>query len=391
MAALAALAVAAVAAVDAWALRKPVTVARRAPASLSRGVAAPLVVTAGHDTAGRVDLRQPAPPDLTVTPADGADLLEATVTAHRRGHHRLAPVATRAVGPLGLAARYRPAGEEETLVVYPDLVAARRIATAVRRGRFRDPGKRTRGPLGLGTDFESIRDYQPDDDIRRVNWRATARVGRPMSNQYRVEQDRDVVCVVDAGRLMAAPVGAITRVDAAVDAVAAVAAVADVVGDRCGVLAFAGTVTRRLAPRRGGAHAVVQAIFDLEPQPEESDYELAFRSVQRMKRALVLVFTDLLDPAAAASLVAATPIVARKHAVVVATATDPDVERFLAEPPIDPMEVYRMAVALDVEQASRLAAGRIRQAGAEVLSVPPRLLGEACVGAYLAAKRRARL
>src|SRR5437764_1031252 len=79
------------------------------------------------------------------------------------------------------------------------------LALAVRQGRFRDAGQRSRGPLGLGLEFESVRDYLPDDDIRQVNWRATARLGRPMSNQHRVEQDRDVLCVVDAGRLMGAP------------------------------------------------------------------------------------------------------------------------------------------------------------------------------------------
>ena len=97
------------------------------------------------------------------------------------------------------------AGEAHELLVYPDLPAARRLALAVRPGRFRESGERSRGPLGLGTEFESIRDYLPDDDIRQVNWPATVRMGRPMSNQYRVEQDRDVICVLDCGRLMAAP------------------------------------------------------------------------------------------------------------------------------------------------------------------------------------------
>ena len=93
------------------------------------------------------------------------------------------------------------------MLVYPDVSAARRLVIALRRGRFREPGLRTRGPLGLGTDFESIRDYLPDDDVRQINWIATSRVGRPMSNEYRIEQDRDVVCLLDAGRLMAAPLG----------------------------------------------------------------------------------------------------------------------------------------------------------------------------------------
>ena len=152
------------------------------------------------------------------------------------------------------------------MLVYPDLPAARRLALSVRQGRFRDQGRLTRGPLGLGTDFESIRDYSPDDDARQINWRATDRLGRPMSNQFRVEQDREVMLLIDAGRLMGAPLEDRTRLDAAVDAAVTVALVADVVGDRCGVVAFDDGIRRRLPPRRAGGDAVVRALFDLEPR-----------------------------------------------------------------------------------------------------------------------------
>ena len=145
-----------------------------------------------------------------------------------------------------------------TALVYPDVYAAQRVVVALRRGRFRDPGLRTRGPLGLGTDFESIRDYQPDDDVRQINWTASSRTGRPMSNVYRIEQDRDVVCLLDAGRLMSAPLDATsTRLDACVDAVTMVALVADELGDRCGVTVFDAEIRKRLgaaAQRRPGRH-----------------------------------------------------------------------------------------------------------------------------------------
>ena len=89
---------------------------------------------------------------------------------------RSQPVALRSEGPLGLGRwRHEGAGEHE-VTVYPDVPAARRLALAVRQGRFRSAGRLTRGPLGLGTEFESIRDYEPDDDIRQVNWRATERM-----------------------------------------------------------------------------------------------------------------------------------------------------------------------------------------------------------------------
>ena len=155
---------------------------------------------------GRVRLRQPSPPDLALEPARGGRHARRHAHAaaprppHARRRRRCAPRAR-----CGSAAGTTSAASEHEVLVYPDLPAARRLALAVRQGRFREPGRLTRGPLGLGTDFESIRDYSPDDDVRQINWRATDRIGRPMSNQFRVEQDREVMLLIDAGRLMAAP------------------------------------------------------------------------------------------------------------------------------------------------------------------------------------------
>ena len=377
--------------VDSVLARRPPRLSRSVPPVLVRGVASPLVVTAGGGAPARVRVRQPAVPDLTIEPPEADGRLEAVVTARRRGRHRLPPVAARRVGPLGLGS-WQFAGSRDTqIVVYPDVPAARRIVTALRRGRFRDPGLLARGPLGLGTEFEAIRDYQADDDIRQVNWAATSRTGRPMSNQYRIEQDRDVVCLLDSGRLMSAPIGDRTRLDAALDALAAVVLVADELGDRCGVIAFDAEIRRRVATGRRNSDAVIGAVFDLEPRAIDSDYEVAFRSVGSSKRALVVVFTDLLDEAAARSLVTAVPIIARRHAVVVASVIDPDVDRAVKAPPIDRGDVYRAAVALELIDGRKRVVAELRRAGAEVVEVAPEHLAAACVRAYLHLKSRARI
>src|SRR5215813_10140167 len=342
---------AAVALVDAVVSRPRPVVHRHVPGALARGVATSLTLDADRTGAGTLRLRQPLVPDIAVEPAEADGRLDARVRAGRRGRHVLPSPATRVRGPLGLAAWYRRGGDPAEVLVYPDLLAAWRLVLAVRQGRFRDPGRLTRGPLGLGTDFESIRDYLPDDDIRQVNWRATARLGRPMSNQYRVEQDRDVVCLLDTGRLMAAPLGDRTRLDTTVDAATAVALVADEVGDRAGVIAFDAQLRRRLPPARGGGDAVVRAVFDVDPTMVDSDYELAFRAVGTGKRAFVLVLTDLLEEAAAQPLVEAMPVVARRHAVVVASVADPDLQQLVHAPPQSPADAYAAAVALDVLDA----------------------------------------
>jgi uncharacterized protein (DUF58 family) len=393
---------------------------RRITTTLARGVPASLVIETSDADSGsfsddavarRVELRQAQPPDFTITPATAWGRLDARVVAHRRGAHELPPVAARRRGPLGLGSCNFDAERGGEVLVYPNVFAAQRLVIALRRGRFRDPGLRTRGPLGLGTEFESVRDYLPDDDVRQINWQATARVGRPMSNQYRIEQDRDVVCLLDTGRLMAAPLVIapvvtrpsvtgehehtdaqhITRLDAAVDAITMVAFVADELGDRCGVTVYDAEIRRRLAPRRAGGKAVVRTILDAEPSLVDSDHDLAFRAVGGVKRALIVVCTDLVDEAAARSLLDAVPVLARRHAVVIASVRDPDLDAALSTSPETPRDVYSAAVALDVLDGRARVIERLRHLGATVIEAPPVLLGEACVRAYLQLKSRARL
>lgn len=378
--------------VDIAIARHRLRVRRTVPRTLSRGVPARLLVETDADRPGRIEVRQAQPADVRIEPSVGRGVLDATVVAHRRGAALLPPVTARCRGPLGLG-RWTFSGEgEASLLVYPDVAAAQRIVIALRRGQFRDPGLRARGPLGLGTDFESIRDYLPDDDARQINWTASERVGRPMSNVYRIEQDRDVVCLLDAGRLMTAPLDErTTRLDAAVDAVTMVALVADELGDRCGVTVFDAELRSQLRPRRNGGRAVVRTILDAEPTAVDSDYDLAFRTASAGKRSLILVFTDLVDAAAARSLVASVPVLTRRHAVIVASARDPDLDAALRRAPTVPHDVYASAVAIDVLDERRRVATRLEHAGARVVEVPAAALGEACVRAYLRLKARARL
>jgi uncharacterized protein (DUF58 family) len=379
--ALLALALVAAVVVDARAARRRPTVTRDAPEVLSRGVPGPLKISATPAAGGRIRTRQPVPPNVLITPD--------SITALRRGRHVLPAVATRSTGPLGLARWDHEATSEAEVRVFPDLHTARRLALAVARGRFRDQGNVARGPLGLGTEFELIRDYVPDDDVRQVNWRATARLGRPMSNQYRLEQDRDLILLVDAGRLSMAPLGPATVLDAELDAAAALAFVADELGDRIGVFAFDEDVRVAIGPQRKGGQTVVRAVFDLEASSSDSDFELAFRRAEGHKRALVVVLCDLLEEAAARPLVQAVPVLTRRHAVVVASPSDPALEAIAATAGHDRLSEARAIVARDVLAARARAAAQVRAAGARVIEAPPERLPATLVATYLRAKSRA--
>lgn len=378
--------------VDAWVIRRPPVIHREAPSSLALGVPGREVVEVEAPGGVGVRVRQAVPGDLDVEPAqiDGRRF-EAAIVARRRGHHRLPPAAVRMRGPLGLAAWVHEPGEEAAIHVYPDLPAAQRAAARARRSRYRDPGWRGRGPLGLGTEFEAVREYSPDDDIRQVNWRASARLGRPMSNDYRLEQDRDVICALDAGRLMQAPLGDRTRLDAAVDACAALAAVADETGDRFGALAFDTTERVWVPPARAGGRPALEALYDLEPSGLDSDYARAFAGLERSKRALLFLFTDLVEEVAARPLIAAIPVLARRHALTLVSPRDLGLEAAVRGEATEVLDVLRSSVALEVLEARGRAAAITRAVGAEIVEAPAERLAGACVEAYLRAKTRARL
>ena len=356
---------------DAWIVRHPAELTRTIGPVLSRGVPARIRISALHPAARRLRVRQVVPVALKLDRSDGDGALDAELVPRARGRYELPQAGVRAEGPLGLGAVYSRAGGTEELLVYPDLVTARRLARAAREGRLLDSRTRARGPLGLGTDFESVREWAPDDDVRHINWAASERIGRPMTNQYRLDQARELVFMLDAGRLMAAPLGERTRLDTALDAVTAVALSADALSDHCGAIAFDSEIRLQMRPRRAGGREVVRALFDLQPRLVESDYEQAFRRVAGGRRALILILCDLFDDAAARALTDAVPVLARRHAVLAATVTDPDIERLVRTAPAVESDVYAAAVALDLLDARARAAALLRRGGASVIESPP--------------------
>ena len=342
---------------DALRARRAPSLERTHPPVVVRGMPAPLAVAVRAD--GPVRVRQALPADVTLEPQESDGDLAGELVARRRGRHVLPPVGVRAAGPLGLGAWYHRVGGDAEVLVYPDLVGARRLALAARRGKLPDAGRRARGAYGLGTAFEAVRDYSPDDDVRQINWRATARLERPMSNQYRIDQDQEVRCLLDAGRLSAAACADGTLLDVALDGLVAVCATADALGDRSGAIAFADRVLRDVAPSRLGAAAVTRALFDVEPVDADSDYELAFRTIAGGKRGFVLVLADLVDEAAARALVSAVPVLARRHAVCVASVRDDALDEILRRRPAELRDAYAMSVALEMRRARALAARRV--------------------------------
>src|SRR5262249_15077849 len=153
--------------------------------------------------------------------------------------------------PRGLLWRQHTFALAGAAYVFPNLRALKRYTLEVRRGRAIEAGQRRGRWFGRGTEFERLRDYVPDGDFRRIAWKPTARVGHPVVVEHEVERTQNLLLLLDVGRLMAAPVGGMQKVDYAANAALLLAYVALGLGDRVGLLTFADRVEAYVPPARG--------------------------------------------------------------------------------------------------------------------------------------------
>ena len=382
-----------------------VPVARDAPGVVPLGGTAELAWVVSNPTRRRlvVAIADDPAPSLGAThrrahldlPAGEGARAATGLAPTRRGRFRLAAMTVRTTGPLGLATRQHRREVAHDLEVHPAFRSRREAELRITRGRILDQGLRSARALGRGTEFEALREYTPDDEVRRVDWAATARIGKPIVRTYRAERNQTVMVLLDSGRLMAGMVGDVPRLDHAMDAAMALTTVATRLGDRAGLMAFSSGVRASVPPRgdRGQLARVTRAMFDLEPDLTESAYEDVFGAAvaQQRRRSLLVLLTELSSEALAETLVPALPLLLSRHLVLVGSVQDPEVEAWRTTPPNDVDEAYRAAGAVTVRRARDRTADLLREMGARVVDAPPGELAAQLADAYLEVKATGRL
>ncbi len=327
--------------------------------------------------------------------ARGVGEAASVIAPSRRGRFVVSEVTIRAVGPFGLAARQGRRELESLLRVHPPFRSKADAELKIAQSRVSEVGLRNARGAGGATEFEQLREFNNDDEFRRIDWAATARAGNPIVRTYRAEQNQNIVVLLDNGRVMAGRVDSVPRVEHAMDAVMMLTAVSTRLGDKCGLVAFDREIRSVVPPRnqRSQLSAVTEAMYDLEPELTDSDYATAFSQVvgRFRRRMLLVVLTDLVEQAVGESLIPALPLIIKRHVVIVGAVQDPAVVRWSEEPALDASEVHRKAAAVtNLEERAR-AAARLRALGATVVDAPPGKLSPALADAYLQAKSKGRI
>lgn len=320
----------------------------------------------------------------------------------RRGDQRATAVTARSIGPLGLAGRQRSRPVPGRLRVLPPFLARKHLPSRLAKLREID-GLLPTLVRGQGTEFDSLREYVVGDDVRSIDWRATARRADVVVRTWRPERDRRVVIVLDTGRTAAGRVGVDPtasdpagwpRLDWSMDAALLLAALASRAGDHVDFLAhdrvsragvFGASRTELLAQ-------LVDAMAPLQPALVESDWRAMASAIalRARRRSLVVLLTDLNAAALDEGLLPVLPQLSAKHHLLLAAVSDPRVDQ-MAAGRADAAAVYDAAAAERSRNDRGAIATRLRRSGVEVVDAPPTELAPALADHYLAMKATGRL
>jgi uncharacterized protein (DUF58 family) len=347
-----------------------------------------LIRDAWQPSAGAVQTRR----RLTV-PAGQRRRVVTDLRPTRRGDRRGEGLVVRSLGPLGLAARQRLLRVPARVRVLPPFASRRHLPSRLARLRELD-GRTSLLVRGQGTEFDSLRDYVVGDDVRSIDWRATARRQQVVVRTWRPERDRRVLIVLDTSRTSAARLGDEPRLDAAMDAALLLAALASRAGDRVDLLA----VDRRIRARVEGASradllpAMVNAMAPLEADLVETDWATVVAAVQARltQRALVVLLTPLESAAVEEGLLPVLPRLSGRHLVMLASVDDPRLAE-MAAARSDVHAVYGAAAAERTLMEREGLAAELRRLGVHVVAGPPQELAPRLADGYLALKAAGRL
>ncbi|MDB1089450.1 DUF58 domain-containing protein [Streptomyces sp. ACA25] len=317
-----------------------------------------------------------------------------TLCPTRRGDHEAVRVTVRAYGPLGLAARQGSHEVPWTVRVLPRFGSRKHLPSKLARLRELD-GRTSVLTRGEGTEFDSLREYVPGDDVRSIDWRATARQTTVAVRTWRPERDRHLLLVLDTGRTSAGRVGDVPRLDASMDAALLLTALASQAGDRVDLLAYDRQVRARVRGRTGAEvlPAVVRAMAPLEPALIETDTgALAAATLAGApRRSLIVLFTGLDTGAVESGLLPVLPRLALRHTVIVAAVGDPRIEE-MARKRGSVEAVYQAASASRYEAERQHTVARLKaHRNVTVVEAPPEDLAPAVADAYLALKTAGKL
>jgi uncharacterized protein (DUF58 family) len=315
-----------------------------------------------------------------------------TLRPVKRGEYSFGSLRIFVQSPLGLIVRRFSFSTDAMVPVYPSYLQMRHYELLAIHNRLTHSGIKKIRKIGQNREFELIKEYISGDDIRTINWKATARRSRLMVNQYQDERAQQVYSLIDKGRLMQMPFEGMSLLDYAINACLVISNIAIRKFDRAGLITFQDTVGATLpAGNRNNQMALIQEIlYHQKTAYRESDFSRLLTHVRARinQRSLLLLFTNFESLSSVKRQLPYLQSMARRHLVVVIFFENTEIKSLLDEPAGDLRAVYHKAIAEKLNFEKRLVVKELQKHGIHALLTPPDRLTVNTINKYLELKAR---
>jgi uncharacterized protein (DUF58 family) len=314
------------------------------------------------------------------------------VIPQHRGYNHFKAVHLRYPSRFGLWTRTERRPLETNVKIYPDIRAVRRFDLLARKNRLSEMGLKLWRLRGREGEFERLREYRREDELRHIDWKATSKYERLISREFTVERNQNIVFLLDCGRSMANETEGLSHLDRGLNATIILSYIALGQGDNVSMLAFSNHMERAAGPVRGkpSIRTLIRQSFDLEPRMEASDYGLACEDLMRRqkKRALVVLITHAIDEQHLVSIGRYIRALASPHLFLVVFLRDVALARLANRVPRDDVDAFQVSAAAEMMAAQARRIAELRSSGILVLETLPNELSSELINQYLDLKAR---
>lgn len=310
-----------------------------------------------------------------------------------RGEYHFGKTNTFVRSMIGLSQRRIAPANEATVKVYPSFHQLRNYEFFSFNGRLQEMGVHKQRTTGHSTEFDHIKEYVRGDDARLLNWKATARRGTPMVNNYVEERSQQVYCVIDKGRAMKMPFEGLSLLDYAINASLVFSNIALQKGDKTGLVTLASQQVDVLpaSAKKVQMNQILERLYAQETQWEESDYEklsITLRSVFA-QRSLLILFTNFESMTALQRQLPYLRRLARYHLLMVVFFENTELKKVTRDAVHTVEGIYRQVIAQKFAYEKKLMVRELTKYGILSLLTPPQQLTLNVINKYLELKARA--
>jgi uncharacterized protein (DUF58 family) len=328
---------------------------------------------------------------IRVAPGQDAHL-RYSVRPVERGEYHFGAIRVFAASFLGLVERRYSFAQDQMLPVYPSFIQMRKYELLAIHNRLMSGGIKKIRRIGQTTEFDQIKEYVAGDDVRTINWKATARRDRLMVNKYQDEKSQPVYCLVDMGRNMKMPFEQMALLDYAINASLVISNIAHIKSDKPGLITFTHEVkTHVKAERRNSQMSrILHALYNQETNFTESDFSALYAHVKTYvsQRSLLLLFTNFESLSSLRRQLKYLRQLAKNHLLVVIFFENTELRTLLDRNADNTFEIYHKTIAEKFELEKRLITKELSACGIQSVYTSPQNLSVNTINKYLELKAR---